>query len=82
LACRHSFRLGPTTTNRPCRAAGETWVKKAIQPVLMGVLRRQRMLTVPDGMDSALNRPSVSASTVITPALCLMSTTADWRGIS
>ncbi len=48
----------------------------------MGVPRRQRTLTAPGGMDSALNRPSASASTVITPALCLMSTTADWRGIS
>jgi hypothetical protein len=61
---------------------GACWINSAIQPVLMGMPRRQRKLTAPGGMESTLNRPNASASTVITPALCLTSTTADWRGIS
>jgi hypothetical protein len=58
---------------------------RLIQPVTMGAWSepsRQRRLIWPDGMSSALNRPSVSASTVVTPWPCLMSTTADCRGMS
>src|SRR5882672_572238 len=44
--------------------------QRLIQPVTMGAWSepsRQRRLIWPDGMSSALNRPSVSASTVVTP---------------
>jgi hypothetical protein len=60
---------------------------KVIHPVITedrsaSLPRRHRRLTGPSGTVSALNRPSESASAVVTPAAVLISTTAGCRGIS